>query len=49
MLLINRKYIVLLAIGIMALLQPIKAQEKTTVNGTVKDKMNGESIMGAII
>ena len=49
MLLINRKYIVLLAIGIMALLQPIKAQEKTTVNGTVKDKMNGESIMGAVI
>ena len=32
---INRKFIVLLAIGLIGLLQTIKAQEKTTVNGTV--------------
>jgi hypothetical protein len=49
MLLINRKYILLFSLGLMGLLQPLKAQEKTTVNGTVKDKMNGESIMGAVI
>ena len=49
MLLINRKFIVLLAIGLIAIFQPIKAQEKTTVNGTVKDKLSGESIMGAVI
>ena len=49
MLLINRKYILLFSLGLMGLIQPIKAQEKTTVNGTVKDKMNGESIMGAVI
>ena len=49
MLLINRKIIVLLAIGLIGLLQTIKAQEKTTVNGTVKDKLSGESIMGAVI
>jgi len=49
MLLIHRKYIVLLAIVTMGLIQSIKAQEKTTVNGIVKDKMNGESIMGAVI
>ena len=49
MLLINRKYILLFSLGLMGLLQPIIAQEKTTVNGTVKDKMNGESIMGAVI
>ena len=49
MLLINRKIIVLLAIGLIAIFQPIKAQEKTTVNGTVKDKLSGESIMGAVI
>ena len=46
---INRKFIVLLAIGLIGLLQTIKAQEKTTVNGTVKDKLSGESIMGAVI
>jgi len=27
----------------------IQAQEKTTVNGTVKDKLSGESIFGAVI
>ena len=49
MLLIYRKYILLLALSLIAFTHPIQAQEKTTVNGTVKDKYSGESIMGAII
>ena len=49
MLLIYRKYLLLLALSLIAFTHPIQAQEKTTVNGTVKDKYSGESIMGAII
>ena len=36
----------LLLIGITS---QIRAQDKTTVNGSVKDKFSGESIMGAVI
>ncbi|MEN9381693.1 MAG: hypothetical protein RI940_574 [Bacteroidota bacterium] len=36
----------LIVIGITS---QIQAQDKTTVNGTVKDKLSGESIMGAVI
>ena len=47
---INRNFIfLLLSICILAVVQPLYAQEKTTVNGTVKDKLSGESIMGAVI
>jgi len=49
MLLINRKYILLFSLGLIGLIQPIKAQKQTTVNGTVKDKLSGESIFGAVI
>ncbi len=49
MLLINRKNIVLLFLYIIGFTIPIQAQEKTTVNGTVKDKLSGESIIGAVI
>jgi len=31
------------------MVQFVQAQERTTVNGTIKDKLTGESIMGAVI
>ena len=49
MLFINRKFIFLLFIGVLGITHQIKAQEITTVNGTVKDKLTGESIIGAVI
>jgi hypothetical protein len=49
MLFIKRKLLLLLSFYILAVVQPLHAQEKTTVNGTVKDKLSGESIMGAVI
>ena len=49
MLLINRKYIVLLIVCIIGVTQKMQAQEKMTVNGTVKDLLSGESIIGAVI
>jgi hypothetical protein len=49
MLLINRKCLFLLILFIIGVTQSIQAQEKTTVNGTVKDKLSGESIIGAVI
>ena len=49
MLLINRKYIVLLIFCIIGVAQKMQAQEKMTVNGTVKDLLSGESIIGAVI
>jgi len=45
----NRKFILLLFVGIVGITHQIKAQEITTVNGTVKDKLTGESIIGAVI
>jgi len=49
MLFMNRKFILLLIIGILGITYQIKAQENTTVNGTVKDILTGESIIGAVI
>ena len=49
MLFMNRKFIFLLFIGVLGISHQIKAQEITTVNGTVKDKLTGESIIGAVI
>lgn len=49
MLFMNRKFILLLFVGIVGITHQIKAQEITTVNGTVKDKLTGESIIGAVI
>ncbi len=49
MLLIDRKYIVLLIVCIIGVTQKMQAQEKMTVNGTVKDLLSGESIIGAVI
>jgi hypothetical protein len=49
MLFIKRKLLLLLSFYILAVVQPLHAQEKTTVNGNVKDKLSGESIMGAVI
>ena len=49
MLFINRKQIVLLLLCMVGFTLKIQAQEKTTVNGTVKDKLSGESIFGAVI
>jgi len=49
MLFIKRKLLLLLSFCILAVVQPLHAQEKTTVNGTVKDKLSGESIIGAVI
>ena len=49
MLFMNRKFILLLFIGVFVISHQIKAQEITTVNGTVKDKLTGESIIGAVI
>ena len=49
MLLIYRKYILLLLLIIVGFTQLVSAQEKTTINGTVKDMQSGESIIGAII
>jgi hypothetical protein len=45
----NRKFIFLLFLGVLGITHQIKAQEITTVNGTVKDKLTGESIIGAVI
>ena len=47
--LINRSYIILLILFIIGFIQQLQAQEKTTINGTVKDKLSGESIFGAVI
>ena len=49
MLIFFKKHILLLAIGIMGFTQQIQSQDKTTVNGTIKDKLTGESILGAVI
>ena len=49
MLFMNRKFIFLLFLGVLGITHQIKAQEITTVNGTVKDKLTGESITGAVI
>lgn len=49
MLFMNRKFIFLLFIGVLGITHQIKAQEITTVNGTVKDTLTGESIIGAVI
>lgn len=49
MLFMNRKFIFLLFIGVLGISHQIKAQEITTVNGTVKDKLTGESVIGAVI
>lgn len=49
MLFMNRKFIFLLFLGVLGITHQIKAQEITTVNGTVKDKLTGESIIGAVI
>ena len=49
MLFMNRKFIFLLFIGVLGITHQIKAQEITTVNGTVKDRLTGESIIGAVI
>ena len=49
MLFMNRKFIFLLFIGVLGITHQIKAQEITTVNGTVKDMLTGESITGAVI
>ena len=49
MLFMNRKFILLLFVGIVGITHQIQAQEFTTVNGTVKDKLTGESIIGAVI
>ena len=49
MLSIHRKILLFLAFGTFGVIQLVQAQEKTTVNGTVKDKLTGESIMGAVI
>ena len=44
-----RKAILLLFFGILGTAQLIQAQDNTTVNGTVKDKLTGETIIGAVI
>jgi hypothetical protein len=44
-----RKAILLLIFGILGTTQLIQAQDNTTVNGTVKDKLTGETIIGAVI
>lgn len=49
MLFMNRKFVFLLFIGVLGISHQIKAQEITTVNGTVKDKLTGESVIGAVI
>jgi len=43
-----RKFTLFLLI-VIGITSQIQAQDKTTVNGTVKDKLSGESIMGAVI
>jgi len=43
------KKLVLFLLIIIGITSQIQAQDKTTVNGTVKDKLSGESIMGAVI
>ena len=49
MLSIFRKFLLFLVLGTIGVVPFLQAQEKTTVNGTVKDKLTGESIMGAVI
>ena len=44
-----RKFILLLTLGLIGIVIQAQSQEKTTINGSVKDKLSGESIMGAII
>ena len=39
----------LLFVGMLGFAYQIKAQENATVNGTIKDKLTGESIIGAVI
>ncbi len=49
MLPIYRKFLLFLALCIIGTVQLAQAQEKSTINGTIKDKLTGESIMGAVI
>jgi hypothetical protein len=49
MLLNIRNYFLLPIFCIISFVQPLLAQEKSTINGTVKDKQSGESIIGAVI
>ena len=49
MLIFFKKHLILLAIGIIGFTQQIQSQDKTTINGTIKDKLTGESILGAVI
>ncbi|MEY4278424.1 MAG: hypothetical protein RL377_428, partial [Bacteroidota bacterium] len=44
-----RKGILLLIFGMLGNLQFIQAQDNATVNGTVRDKLTGETIIGAVI
>ena len=44
-----RKFILLLTLGLIGIAIQAQSQEKNTVNGSVKDKLSGESIMGAVI
>ncbi len=44
-----RKVILLLIIVFLGISHETIAQEKTTINGTIKDKQTGESIMGAVL
>lgn len=47
--LIKNIKLLFLIVGMIGFIPVIQAQEKTTVNGTVKDKLTGESITGAVI
>ena len=44
-----RKAILLLIFGLIGIVPLMQAQDNTTVNGTIKDKLTGETIMGAVI
>lgn len=44
-----RKAIPLLIFGLIGIVPLMQAQDNTTVNGTIKDKLTGETIMGAVI
>jgi hypothetical protein len=44
-----RKVILLFIIIFLGISHETLAQEKTTINGTIKDKQTGESIMGAVL
>jgi hypothetical protein len=49
MLFMYRKAILLLIFGLIGIVPLMQAQDNTTVNGTIKDKLTGETIMGAVI